>query len=237
MSDSTLLGHLNKCLGYSSLQLLAFVYSGSSIASVYQLSYGTKYKRFPKCLDFILKSRKQFGLWAFLFASSHVLCTMFTTNPAYVSDWYRKLAINQTISEMPKLTIHGEVNLITGIISYIPMSLVALSSINSIANSLNWSEWRFVQTKLGVFSLCMGLTHTVSMYLNIFLKRHANDYSTPLYLLTRVKLMSGYFPAIVLFSRFLFAYFPPISKRIENIRKGIIFFERKNKLKDIIELN
>ena len=162
---------------------------------------------------------------------------MFTTNPAYVSDWYLKLAINQTISEMPKLTIHGEVNLITGIISYIPMSLVALSSINSIANSLNWSEWRFVQTKLGVFSLCMGLTHTVSMYLNIFLKRHANDYSTPLYFLTRVKLMSGYFPAIVLFSRFLFAYFPPISKRIENIRKGIIFFERKNKLKDIIELN
>lgn len=235
LSESNLLGHLNKVLGFSSLQLLAFVYFGSSIASIYQLSYGTKYKRFPKYLDFILKTRKQFGLWAFLLASAHVLCTIFITNPAYISDWYHKIAIKQTIFEMPKLTIHGEINLITGIISYITMILVALSSINSIANSFNWSEWRFVQTKLGVFCLFMGFMHTISMYLNIFLKRHSNDYSSTLYLLTRVKLMSGYFPAIVLILRFLFAYFPPISKRIENIRKGAVIFKRKVEYKNTME--
>ena len=229
LSESSLLGHLNKVLGFSSLQVLAFVYFGSSIASVYQLVYGTKYKRFPKYLDFILKSRKQFGLWAFLLASAHVLCTIFTTNPGYIADWYRKLAANQTVFEMPKFTINGEVNLITGIISYILMLLVALSSINSIANSLNWSERRFVQTKLGVACLFMGLMHTVSMYLNIFLQRHANN-STTLYLLTRVKLFSGIFPAAVLLIRFIFAYFPPISKRIESIRKGKIIAKKHKEL-------
>jgi hypothetical protein len=53
------LEHLNKVLGFSSLQLLAFVYCGSVMAAIYQLKYGTKYKRFPKYLDFWLKTRKQ----------------------------------------------------------------------------------------------------------------------------------------------------------------------------------
>ena len=217
LNDSSLLAHLNKVLAFSSLQLLAFVYLSSTIAAVYQLAYGTKYKRFPSYLDFILKSRKQFGLWAFLFASAHVLCTIFITNPAYIADWYQK--VDNQLTTMSKLTIHGEINLITGIFGYIIMLLVALSSINSIANSLNWNEWRFVQSKLGLICLFIGLMHTVSMYLNIFLARQANNYNL-LYLLTRVKLIAAYLPAFVLLFRFIFAYFPPISQRIENIRKG-----------------
>jgi predicted dinucleotide-binding enzyme len=53
------LEHLNKVLGFSSLQILAFVYLASIIAGIYQLKNGTKYKRFPKYLDYWLKTRKQ----------------------------------------------------------------------------------------------------------------------------------------------------------------------------------
>jgi predicted dinucleotide-binding enzyme/DMSO/TMAO reductase YedYZ heme-binding membrane subunit len=224
--DSSILHHLNKVLGFTSLQMLAFVYFGSSLAAMYQLKYGTKYKRFPKYLDFILKSRKQFGLWAFLFASAHVLCTLFTTNPSYIPDWYQKIEL-KNLFQMPKLTIHAEVNLLTGIVSYIPLTLVALSSINSIANSLNWKEWQFVQTKLGIFCLSAGLTHAISMYLKIFFQRHTNNFNT-LYLLTRVKLISCYFPAIVLLTRFMIAYCPPIANRVKTIRNGNQLKKKEN---------
>jgi len=222
LKNSSLLAHLNKVLGFTSLQMLSFVYFTSSIASVYQLYYGTRYKRFPKYLDFILKSRKQFGLWSFLFASLHVLCTIFISNPAYLSDWYQELTINNS----SKWTIHAEINFLSGILAFIIMLLIALSSINSIANSFNWNEWHFVQTKLGLVCLFIALMHSVSMYLNIFFKRNLNNYST-LYLITRVKLIGCYFPAFVLIIRFIFAYFPLISKRLENIRKGITI--KKNK--------
>ena len=178
--------------------------------------YGTRYKIFPKYLDFILKSRKQFGLWSFLFACLHVLCTIFISNPAYLSDWYQELTMNNS----SKLTIHAEINFLSGILAFIIMLLIALSSINSIANSLNWNEWHFVQTKLGLVCLFIALMHSISMYLNIFFKRNLNNYSI-VYLITRVKLIACFFPAFVLIIRFIFAYFPPISKRLENIRKGI----------------
>lgn len=217
VEQSTLIAHLNKVLGYSALQLLAFVYFNSIIASIYQLAYKTKYKRFPKYLDFILKSRKQFGLWAFLLASLHVICTIFITNPAYLTDWYQKVKPNS--SETPKFTFHSEINLLTGIFSYILMLLVALSSINSIANSLNWNEWRFVQTKLGLACLFVAMSHTLVMYLNTYFRRHIENFDN-VYLTTRVKLLAGLFPALTLTLRFVFSNFPPISSRIESIRKG-----------------
>jgi metalloreductase STEAP3 len=109
--------------------------------------------------------------------------------------------------------------MITGFTAYIILSLVALSSINSIASSLNWSEWRFVQTKLGMTALVIGLLHAISMYLNIFLDKDKYNYSTS-YLLTRVKLISIYFPAIVIILRIIFSYFPPIENRLNKIRDG-----------------
>jgi len=50
-------------------------------------------------------------------------------------------------------------------------------------------------------------------------------------LLTRVKLIALYFPLLVLVLRFLFAYFPPLSKRIQMIRDGTIVKNAINKTK------
>ncbi len=221
--DFSLLSHLNKVFGFTALQLLAFVYFAGVVASIYQLKNRTKYKLFPRYLDFWLRSRKQFGLWAFLIATFHVLMTIFITNPSYVSEWYRKVdnSTSANVFGLTHMTIHGEMNVLTGIVAYIIMALVALSSINSIANSFNWSEWRFVQTKLGVLCLIVSFLHDFSMYLRIFLSRNENSHSTTVYLLTRIKLIGLYFPLLVLMLKLTFSCFSPISKRVDKIRSGI----------------
>jgi predicted dinucleotide-binding enzyme/DMSO/TMAO reductase YedYZ heme-binding membrane subunit len=223
LSKFSLLGHANKVLGFTALQLLAFVYLGSVFASIYQLKNGTKYKRFPRYLDNWLRARKQFGLWAFYFATFHVIASLLVTNPSYMEGWFRPI-YNKTGANsfgLTKMSLHGELNVLTGIIAYLIMVLVALSSVNSIANSLNWSEWRFVQSNLGLGCLAMALTHDLVMYLRIYLEKDEKNYSVT-YLVTRVKLIGVYLPLLVLVLRFVFSCFPPLSNRIKNIRNGSI---------------
>lgn len=207
----SLLSHLNKVLGYTALQQLAFVYLASVFASVYQLKYGTKYHHFPKYLDYWLKTRKQFGLWAFMFACAHLIATMFVVNPNYLKEWYRSASY--------MLTINSEISLIAGLVSFLLMLLVALTSINSIGASLNWCEWRFAQTHLGISCLAVGVLHTLSMYFRIYLESFEVGY-TLTYILTRAKLIAALFPILVLFLRYLFGYWRPLSDRVQKIRNG-----------------
>ena len=216
----SLLSHLNKVLGYTALQQLAFVYLASIFASIYQLKNSTKYQHFPNYLDFWLKTRKQLGLWAFLFACAHLIATMFIMNPNYLKEWYR------TPSDY--LTINSEISLILGLVAFLLMLLVALSSINSIGASLNWSEWRFVQTDLGIACLAFGTLHTLVMYLRIYLEKYEFGYSV-IYLLTRAKLIAAFFPILVLFLRFLFGYWKPLSSRVQMIRNGELEYSSDKK--------
>ncbi|CAF0821187.1 unnamed protein product [Brachionus calyciflorus] len=223
LSDFSLLGHLNKVLGFTTLNLLAYVYFAYVIASIYQLKNGTKYKKFPKWLDTWLKGRKQLGLLAFYMGSFHAMASIYVTNPQYLKDWHIKLA-----NGVGRLTLNGELNILTGILAYLLMVVVALTCINSIANSLNWSEWRFVQSKMGMACLVMGFIHDTLMYFRIYNEKDEFNYSF-VYLITRVKLIALYFPFIVLLSRFVLGYVGPISQRLEKIRNGTIV---KNSPKD-----
>jgi len=217
LDDFSLLSHTNKVLGYTSLQLLAMVYLANVFASIYQLKWNTKYKRFPRWLDYWLRTRKQYGLWAFLISSFHALATIFIVNPSYLPDWYIANKLNKF--NLSQMTLNGELNILTGILTFILMLLVALSSINSIANSLNWSEWRFVQTDLGLGCLFVGFLHASFMYMRIYLEKDEKQHDL-VYLLTRVKLIATYLPLVTLLFRFIFGYFKPISQRLEAIRNG-----------------
>ncbi len=216
IKDFSIISHLNKILGFSALQLLACVYFGSVLASIFQLKNGTKYKLFPKLLDTFLRQRKQYGLWAFLFATTHAILSIFITNPGYLKTWFTKDL---------DLTFNGEINIITGVLAYTLFLLVALSSINSIANSLNWKEWYLVQTQIGLVCLFFGTVHTLSMYANIYGQKDTDKsvYTTE-YLLTRAKLYAIFFPGFVMMARFILGYFPPLSKRLQAIRCGMIDF-------------
>ena len=202
-----------KSSGFTALYLIAFVYFGSIVASIYQLIVKTKYKRFPKWLDNWLKSRKQFGLWAFMFATIHVILSLMSVNPQYVSSWFKKSDDNL----FGKMTLNGELNTLTGVFAYILLLLVALSSINSIANSFNWSEWNFVQTKIGLSCLFVAALHSFVMFYRQFAELKSFDI---VFILTRPKLIAVMFPVFVLILRFIFGYFGPLRRRIQNIRTG-----------------
>ena len=212
LENFSLLSHINKVSGYTSLQQLSYIYLASVFAMFYQLKYSSKYHRFPKYLDVWLKTRKQFGLWAFLLATLHLIISMILISPNYFKPWFR--SFNE------RMTLHAELNILTGVLAFILMLLVALTSIRSIGESLNWNEWRFVQTKLGLTCLAMGALHSFVMFSRHLIERINSGQFDALFLLTRPKLVGIFVPVLVLILRFLFAYFPPLSNRIKRIREG-----------------
>ena len=212
--DHSVMSHLNKVLGFSALQLLAYVYLASVVASVYQLKYGTKYKRFPLYLDCWLRARKQLGLWAFLLACIHMLLSVLTSGPGYLKSWY-KLA-----DKVSKFTLIAELSFLSGTLAFVLLALVALSSLNSVANSLSWREWRFVQSKLGITCLVVSILHSMIMFSRMLID--ADNSTTVAYLVTRVKFLAFLVPLLVVLLRIVFGCFPPLSKRIERIRDGSV---------------
>jgi predicted dinucleotide-binding enzyme len=232
ISKISILSCINKTTGFTALQLLAYVYLAYVVASIYQLVYSTKYRRFPKFLAFWLKSRKQLGLWSFMFATIHVVTSLFIVNPSYVNSWYQKPSANST--QFTKMSLNGELNVLTGILAYIFYAIVALTSVNSIANSLNFSEWRFVQSKLGLTCLFASLLHDVVMHARLLNERHEKNYSF-VFLATRTKLHSIYVPLFVLIARFVLTYFKPLANRLKLIRNGTYVKKHsKNEIEDLI---
>jgi predicted dinucleotide-binding enzyme/DMSO/TMAO reductase YedYZ heme-binding membrane subunit len=240
----SLLAYLNRVFAFTSINLLTFVYLAGLVAMIYQLFYGTKNKRFPRYLDLWLKSRKYLGLWAFFYATLHLVITLCILTPAYFSPWYKpivqpKFSINNETGlynvspingfNASGFTLHGELNIITGIIAYFIMCILAVCSINSIGLSLNWSEWTFVQSKCGILCLTFSLVHDVVMYSRFIIEKDVFKYTTK-HILTRVKFYTILLPMIVLILRFIFDYFTPLSKRIYDIRNGL--YNGKNKSDD-----
>jgi predicted dinucleotide-binding enzyme/DMSO/TMAO reductase YedYZ heme-binding membrane subunit len=219
LSKISFLSLINKTTGFTALQLLAYVYLAYIVASIYQLVYSTKYKKFPRFLASWLRMRKQLGLWSFMFATIHVVTVIFIVNPSYVNSWYQKPAANST--QFTKMTLNGELNVLTGIFAYIFYVVLALTSVNSIANSLNFSEWRFVQSKLGLTCLFVSLMHDVVMHARLLNERHEKNYSF-VFLATRTKLHSIYVPLFVLVARLTLTYFKPLANRLKSIRNGAV---------------
>jgi predicted dinucleotide-binding enzyme/DMSO/TMAO reductase YedYZ heme-binding membrane subunit len=205
---------LNRVTGFTSLHLLALVYLPGCLASFYQLYYGTKYKRFPLYLDLWLKSRKHLGLWSFFIASLHTMISLVILNPAYYSPWFKQNNINIHV----RYTVHGELNILSGIFAFFLMCPLVVTSIKSINKSLNWSEWNFIQTKIGYSCLIASLIHVFIMFFRFVLERKLHNYSTN-FILSRIKFASLWLPLTVIVLR-LVAQTPIVHRRIRRIRSG-----------------
>lgn len=214
LNKFSLMSLLNRVTGFTSLHLLSLVYLPGCLASFYQLYYGTKYKRFPRYIDLWLKSRKYIGLWAFFIASLHLIISLVILNPAYYSPWFIKNEGNMH----SKYTVHGELNILSGIVAYFLMCPLVVTSINSISSSLNWSEWRFVQTTIGYCCLMVSLLHVFIMFLRFVLERNLHNYSTN-FILSRIKFISLWLPFAVLVFK-LVTLIPMVHKRVKHIRNG-----------------
>ncbi|CAF2199530.1 unnamed protein product [Rotaria magnacalcarata] len=169
--DQLILHMTNKVLCVSAITMLSLVYMPSNLACIFQLAYGNKEKRFPAWLDKWLLSRKQLGLLTFAIALFHVFSTLVLMSPGYYKSWFHPTKIivsanrNQTEVIVPHsvMTIKGESASLMGILTLLFMSLLAITSIPAIANLLNWREWRFIQSKLGTFTLLLAIGHVFSM--------------------------------------------------------------------------
>ena len=109
---------------------------------------------------------------------------------------------------------NGEAANLTGILALVLMAVVAITSIPSVAESLNWVEWVFIQSKLGYVVLALSLLH--AMIVARFWKGYS--FTDPDLWKTR-KTLCTILPIIVLVLKISFSL-PPLSSYLNKIRKG-----------------
>ena len=161
----------NKPLCMTAITVLACTYLPSSLATFFQIYNGSKHIRFPKWLDLWLRTRKQLGLVAFCLTCIHVIMSVLIMSPTYLKSWYHntEIIIPQNMTRDLRfpmrtwMTWKGEAACLVGIIAFVGMCVLALTSIRSVGDHLNWREWRFIQSKLGHTVLFLSLCHVIVM--------------------------------------------------------------------------
>ena len=142
--DRILTNVFNKAFGTTAITLLALAYMPGCFAAFIQLANGTKHKPFSKSLDRWLKMRKQLGLYALLFAILHTVMSMVLLSPAYFSKMFHTyqstVPLNRTadtvISHTSRMNWNGETLVFLGFLATGCMSLLGVSSLPSVAGSL-----------------------------------------------------------------------------------------------------
>uniref|UniRef100_UPI00398EBF03 metalloreductase STEAP4-like isoform X1 n=1 Tax=Pristiophorus japonicus TaxID=55135 RepID=UPI00398EBF03 len=208
-----------------SLILLGLVYLPGVIAAFLQLYRGTKYKRFPNWLDTWMLCRKQLGLVAFAYGFLHVFYSL--VRPLRYSSYWR--LVRNVASQVKKNTTtevemiwvwRADVFYALGILGFSVFGLLGITSLPSVSNTMNWREFRFVQSKLGHVTLLLCTAHTAVLGWNKFLKPTSFKWGLPSgYILSMV------IPCIVLVLK-LILITPCVDRMLTRIRQG---WERKEK--------
>ncbi|XP_059906659.1 metalloreductase STEAP3-like isoform X2 [Gadus macrocephalus] len=157
---------VNATLPAVALVTLASVYAPGSLAAGLQLSRGTKYARFPSWLDRWMGRRKQLGLCSFACAAIHAvysLCLPMRRSARYkmLNDAFKQVKEGVADSWQEDEVWRMELYLSTGIMALCLLSLLAIASLPSVADALNWREFTFVQSGLGLAALTMATLHTL----------------------------------------------------------------------------
>ncbi|KAK3784518.1 hypothetical protein RRG08_063871 [Elysia crispata] len=164
----------NKPVCMTAITMMALTYLPGQLASILQIYYGTKHRRFPKFLDTWLKIRKQMGLVSFFLVTLHAIMSVLMISSTYYGGWFHKRTVtipaNETFNTEVVLKLskewmnwRGESVCLLGILGFALMAVVALTSIRSVGDSLNWSEWRSVQSNLGFVVLGVSAAHATVM--------------------------------------------------------------------------
>ncbi|XP_015279626.1 PREDICTED: metalloreductase STEAP4 [Gekko japonicus] len=215
----------NRVCPVVALILLAVVYLAGIFAAILQLYRGTKYRRFPDWLDKWMLCRKQLGLVALAFAFLHVLYTLVIPIRHYVR-WKLSSNLIQQVSKNETHPLNTERAWISdsyvalGILGFFLFVLLGITSLPSVANSVNWREFRFVQSYLGYLTLVLCTAHALLYGGRRFLYTGSYPWGLP-----SAYILSLIIPCIVLVMKF-FLIFPCIDRPLTAIRQG---WERKPK--------
>ncbi|KAM8791144.1 metalloreductase STEAP3 isoform 1-T1 [Rhynchonycteris naso] len=204
------------CVAYV---LLSLVYLPGMLAAALQLWRGTKYRRFPDWLDHWMQHRKQIGLLSFFCAALHAAYSVcLPLRIAYRYDLVN-LAVKQVLTNKSHLWIEEdiwrmEIYLSLGVLALGTLSLLAVTSLPSIANSLNWREFSFVQSTLGFVTLVLSTLHTLTYgWTRAFEESRYKFYLPPTFTLTLLV------PCVVILAKALLLL-PCLSLRLSKIRRG-----------------
>lgn len=210
---------VNKTLPVVAITLLSLVYLAGLLAAAYQLYYGTKYRRFPPWLETWLQCRKQLGLLSFFFASVHVaysLCLPMRRSERYL---FLNMAYQQVHADIKNSWNEEEVWRIEmyisfGIMSLGLLSLLAVTSIPSVSNALNWREFSFIQSTLGYVALLISTFHVLIYgWKRAFEGEYYRFYTPPNFVLALV------LPSIVILGKSILLL-PCLSQKLKRIKKG-----------------
>lgn len=210
---------VNETLPAVALVTLALVYLPGLVAAVVQLGRGTKYKRFPGWLDRWLCRRKQLGLLGFLSAALHAVYSMCLTlrraaGYTLLNAAYRQVRAGVENSWVEQQVWRSDLYLSCGILGLGVLSLLAVTSLPSVGNALNWREFTFVQSSLGYAALTLSVMHTLFFGWDFaFFPGAYPYYLPPVYLLALV------LPCVVLVGRVLLGL-PCLAFRLARIRRG-----------------
>ncbi|KAB0379519.1 hypothetical protein FD755_007303 [Muntiacus reevesi] len=204
------------CVAYV---LLSLVYLPGVLAAALQLRRGTKYQRFPDWLDHWLQHRKQIGLLSFFCAALHAIYSLCL--PLRRSHRYDlvNLAVKQVLTNKSHLWNEEEVwrmeiYVSLGVLALGMLSLLAVTSLPSIANSLNWREFSFVQSTLGFVALVLSTLHTLTYgWTRAFEESRYKFFLPPTFTLTLLV------PCVVILAKGLFLL-PCVGRRLTKIRRG-----------------
>ncbi|XP_041806482.1 metalloreductase STEAP3 [Chelmon rostratus] len=215
---------VNETLPAVALVTLAAVYLPGLVAAVFQLGRGTKYKRFPDWLDHWLCCRKQLGLLSFLCAVLHAVYSMCLALRKGAGQAVQNAANGQVTIDQVEAGVENswaeqqvwrsDLYLSCGILGLGVLSLLAVTSLPSVGNALNWREFTFVQSGLGYAALTLSIMHTLFFGWDFAFSPASYPYHlAPVYLLALI------LPCIVLVGR-LFLALPCLMSRLAKIRRG-----------------
>ncbi|XP_055867821.1 metalloreductase STEAP4-like [Biomphalaria glabrata] len=207
----------NKPLCMTAITLLALTYLPGCLAAMYHLVNDTKYHKFPKWLDSWLAARRQIGLVAFALTSMHVYISTLLLRPTYFPSWFNCSVIAPGLDGSDTwMNWKGELSCLTGLLGMLAMCVLAVITIPGVTDSLNWAEWRFLQSKCGCLALLFSTGHAWVMGAPVWM-----NYTRWVDVLTSETFVSSFLPALVVVLRVIQSL-PFIRHSLIRIRKGRI---------------
>ena len=108
---------------------------------------------FPSMFAGTLSWRKFFGLLGFGLASVHAIISLLIFSPQYYGKFFDTAG---------KLNLSGELSMVFGVLSFILFSIIAISSLPSVMESLGKERWLSVQ-RYGYLGMVLVLLHVTAM--------------------------------------------------------------------------
>eukprot|EP00741_Cyanophora_paradoxa_P021780 tig00000241_g21023.t1 len=141
----------NKAVAWIACQNLALVYLPGLVAWAMR-------PPLPSPLVAWLEIRKQIGLLGLALAGLHAVLSLALISPAVYSKFFEV----DVSAVLPKFNIDGEASVLLGACALLLFVLVGVTSLPSVARTMSWKEWHFVQSWLGYFCVFLTCGHVLA---------------------------------------------------------------------------